>query len=131
MKLRDTFATAAVVLSTMVLAATSASKAQPPLFLTEAEIDASRGGSSRLATGLHVRSADNMVEPLIEGSVVMSRLYKDLERTRSGDFIHATFWELDLDVMLKPNASNLEESKFVLLGALIHITTRTYVRTSP
>ena len=114
MKLRLSLSTAAVLVSANALGASSAAQppaAQPPLFLTEAEIDSSRGGIPRLDTGVHVSSADNVVEPLIDGSVVMSRLYEDLERTKSGDFIHATFWELDLNVMLKPNASNVQESK--------------------
>ena len=113
MKLRALLAIAGGVSCALGLVGTCAMRTQPPIFLTEDEIAASRGGMSRL--GLHVSSSDNVIEPLIDGSVVMSRLYDDLEKTRSGDFIHATFWELDLDVMLKPNASYLDDSKYVPL----------------
>ena len=101
MKVASLITMKAFIVTTFSLAKISAGE-DPPLFLTEAEIDASRGGKSRSSTGLHVSSSDNFVEPLIEGSVVMSRLYEDLERTRADDFIHATFWELDLDVQLVP-----------------------------
>ena len=63
-------------------------------FLTEEEIDASRGGHSRLLTGIPVMSGSNAVEALVNGQPFMLRLLEDIRATQSGDWIHATMFEV-------------------------------------
>ena len=88
-------------------------------FLSPAELDDSRGGDSRSATGILDVSTGNEVQSLINGKAVMLALLADISAAGAGDSIFVTFFELNGDVMLDPTASNPESTKLttVLVAA--------------
>jgi len=73
-------------------------------FLAPSEIDASRAGHSRSATGILDISTGNEVVPLINGKAFMAALLVDLTATKAGDSVHSTMFEVNGAVMLDPLA---------------------------
>ncbi|MGD8240798.1 MAG: phospholipase D family protein [Armatimonadota bacterium] len=78
-------------------------------FLTEADIQAARGGVTDSARGLSVFTSGNLVQPLVDGEEMMRALRDDVAATREGDFIHITGWRMDQWMDLVPAAG--ESSK--------------------
>jgi len=68
--------------------------------LSELEVEASRFGVPR--TDLSLASSNNVVKYLPNGDKFMSRLHDVLNSTMEGDFIYATFWEINPQIILKP-----------------------------
>jgi len=68
--------------------------------LSKVEIEASRFGVPR--TDLSLVSANNNLRYLPNGDKFMSRLHEVLSSTVEGDFIYATFWEINTQVILNP-----------------------------
>mmetsp|Transcript_48390 Transcript_48390/g.121997 ORF Transcript_48390/g.121997 Transcript_48390/m.121997 type:complete len:575 (+) Transcript_48390:46-1770(+) len=73
---------------------------QSRFFLTKAEVHAPRFAVPR--TGLSLVSTNNHVRYLPNGDRFMSRLHEVLNSTVEGDFIYASFWEINAQVILKP-----------------------------
>ncbi len=71
-------------------------------FLTDAEIQAARGGAESADRGFPAFTSGNLVQPLIDGEEMMRALHDDVAATGDGDFINFTGWRMDRRLNLVP-----------------------------
>lgn len=79
-------------------------------FLTDAEITKSRLGVPRENISNHTFDG-NKIDLLINGNNFFSALYEDLEATKKGDFIWMTGWDINGNVMLRPDPDDIDKSE--------------------
>jgi len=85
---------------------------------------------TREATGITTMSTGNEVKPLINGAPFMSALLRDIEATKSGDFIHATMFEVNGDVMLDPPSKESTITKVLIAAIQRKVMVRLLVNTN-
>eukprot|EP00697_Spironema_sp_BW2_P008767 gnl/Spiro4/2346_TR1127_c0_g1_i1.p1 gnl/Spiro4/2346_TR1127_c0_g1~~gnl/Spiro4/2346_TR1127_c0_g1_i1.p1 ORF type:complete len:560 (-),score=110.81 gnl/Spiro4/2346_TR1127_c0_g1_i1:56-1708(-) len=85
----------------LLLCATGAFASYSDWALTDAELTQSRGGSVR--TSVSVFTSGNRIVPLIDAEPFFTQLYRAIESTTAGDWIHAESFNTNGAMMLIPD----------------------------